>query len=85
MPAAYGVVPVAPVWGRSEEESGAQDNSVLIPVSNPFSLSLVPVERMGENQSTFGGGPGLSPPVLRFSHREPLHPSPQDTSLEGRE
>jgi hypothetical protein len=40
---AYGLVPVAPVRGRSEEERAAQENSFLIHVSNPFSLSLVPV------------------------------------------
>ena len=33
-----------PVRGRSEEERGAQENSFLIHWSNPYSLSLVPLE-----------------------------------------
>ena len=40
---AEGFEPVAPVWGRSEEERGAQENNFLIRWSNPVSLSLVPV------------------------------------------
>ena len=54
------LVPVAPVRGRSEEESVAQENSCLIHLSNPCSLSLVPVKSFGMNQNPFGGGPGSS-------------------------
>ena len=60
MLAAVGFKPVAPEAGRSEEERDPQENSFLIHVSNPCSLSLVPVKSVGDNQSLFGGGPSSS-------------------------
>jgi hypothetical protein len=40
---AYGFWPVAPVWGRSEEECGTLENSFQGRVRYTFSLSLVPL------------------------------------------
>ena len=40
---AYGLEPVAPVGGRSEEECGVSENSFRSRVRYAFSLSLVPL------------------------------------------
>jgi hypothetical protein len=55
---AYGLEPVAPVWGRSEEETACQENNFLMRWSNPCSLSLVPAETFGVIQSSWSGLPG---------------------------
>jgi hypothetical protein len=55
MLAAYGLEPVAPMGGRSEEERGVSENSFRSRVRYAFSLSLVPVETFGVIQSSWSG------------------------------